>query len=347
MAAPLDFRPLTDTTIAGGTSVFRQSRAERPGSTLAFTIGLLVLLFAGATFIGLAFERGKPLGVLIGLGCFAGAYAVLRLSNRAYAALGVEVESLKPRLRAFAAANRWNFLSSAENPRLGGSLFTVGSERSLVDYLSAGDGRPVGLGTYRYKGDADVTESWGFLAVQLDRSLPHIVLESAAHTTAQNGALPFAFDRSQVLSLEGDFDSHFTLYCPEGFETDALYVVAPDLMALLVDEVYGMHVEIKDDCLYVYSPRDFLSNTADDYARLFRIIDVVGSKAVRQTGRYVDDRSLANAGIDAAVTEPGRRLVGAPSAADRSMFRANFLPLVVVPAILAVAAVCGLLVDVL
>ena len=39
--------------------------------------------------------------------------------------------------------------------------------------------------------------------------------------------------RTQVLSLEGDFDRYFTLYCPKEYERDALYVFTPDLMALL------------------------------------------------------------------------------------------------------------------
>lgn len=39
-----------------------------------------------------------------------------------------------------------------------------------------------------------------------------------------------------MLSLEGDFDRYFTLYCPGDYERDALYVFTPDLLALLIDE---------------------------------------------------------------------------------------------------------------
>jgi hypothetical protein len=347
MAAPLDFRPLTDPTRASGRSVFRQGRSSSSGWERVSVIGLLGLFFAGITFIGLAFERGKPLGVLIGLGCFVGAYGVIRWSNRAYAALGQTVESMRPRLSEFAFINRWYFRSFTENPQLGGSLLTIGSERTLTDYLSPSEGRSVGIGTYEYKDDYDTLQRWGFLMVQLDRSLPHIVLESTANRDTVTGALPFAFDRDQIFSLEGDFDQYFTLYCPAGFETDALYVLTPDLMALLVDEVHGMHVEIKDDFLYVYSRRDFLSNTAEDYARLFRIVDVVGSKAVRQTGRYVDERSLANAGIDAAVTEAGRVLVRAPLASDDTSLRTKMMPVVAAAGILGIGTACALVIDLL
>ncbi len=39
----------------------------------------------------------------------------------------------------------------------------------------------------------------------------------------------------QVLPLEGDWDRHFTLYCPEGYERDALQVMTPDVMAAMID----------------------------------------------------------------------------------------------------------------
>ena len=91
----------------------------------------------------------------------------------------------------------------------------------------------------------------------------------------------------QALSLEGDFDKYFTLYCPEGFERDALYVFAPDLMALLIDEAGGKHVEVIDDWMFVYR---FLGTESffDESERLFRIVELVGSKALRQTHLYSD-----------------------------------------------------------
>jgi hypothetical protein len=94
-----------------------------------------------------------------------------------------------------------------------------------------------------------------------------------------------------VLSLEGDFDRYFTLFCPKQYERDALYVFTPDLMALCIDEVAPFDVEIVDDWMFVYSPRAFRMDDPALLDRLFRIIDVVGSKALRQTSRYHDDKA--------------------------------------------------------
>jgi hypothetical protein len=61
-------------------------------------------------------------------------------------------------------------------------------------------------------------------------------------------------------------------------------------MALLIDEAAPFDVEIVDDWMFVYSNVAFVTGDANLYARLFRIIDTVGAKALTQTDRYVDAR---------------------------------------------------------
>ena len=101
--------------------------------------------------------------------------------------------------------------------------------------------------------------------------------------------LPASFDKSQILSLEGDFDQYFTLYCPKAYERDALYVFTPDLMALLIDNAAPFDVEIVDDWMFVYSAKPFRSTEPAVYQRLFQIVDTVGAKTLSQTDRYVDE----------------------------------------------------------
>ncbi len=102
--------------------------------------------------------------------------------------------------------------------------------------------------------------------------------------------LPAAFARDQVLSLEGDFNEHFTLYCPKEYERDALYVFTPDLMALLIDEAAPYDVEIVDRWMFVYSARAFPLAEPSVYQRLLTIVTTVGAKTLTQTDRYVDER---------------------------------------------------------
>lgn len=183
------------------------------------------------------------------------------------------------------------------------------------------------LATQIPAGRTSTLDTWGYIAVRLDRALPHILLEATASAQDTHGALPVNVDRSQQLSLEGDFDRHFTLFCPKDYETDALYIFAPDLMALLVDQLGGWHVEIVDDWLFVYAPHDFVTGAdAALYARIFAVVEVLTAKVTRQTRRYRDDHAGTSvppltaeglAPVDAPIAPPGRQLVPGTSQYNR------------------------------
>ena len=112
------------------------------------------------------------------------------------------------------------------------------------------------------------------------------------------------FAKDQVLKLEGDFNDHFTLYAPKEYETDALYVFTPDLMAHFIDNANTYNAEIIDNNLYIYSLRPFFLDKPETFERLFAILDTVGIKALKQTRNYRDSRSE----VSGAVAARGRRL---------------------------------------
>ena len=180
------------------------------------------------------------------------------------------------------------------NPNYPGSIFAEWTNRLAVDHIRSTSGRFFDVGEFRYDMPAGkagpATMRWGFIAVHLDRPLPHIVLEAQKHDNWFTGGLPLDYGSEQKLALEGDFNEHFTLYCPAGYETDALYIFAPDLMALLIDETGGKHVEIVGEWLFVYWQLPFGREWTEQIEQAFRIIDVVGAKAVRQTKAYVNDQ---------------------------------------------------------
>jgi hypothetical protein len=145
------------------------------------------------------------------------------------------------------------------------------------------------------------------MALHLDRKLPQMVLDSKANNGLFGSSnLPVYFDKKQILSLEGNFNEFFTLYCPREYERDALYVFTPDLMALLIDNAAPFDVEIVDDWMFVYSATPFPSANPGVYQRLFHIVDTVGAKTLSQTDRYVDEKVGS---FDANFIAPqGRRL---------------------------------------
>jgi hypothetical protein len=201
--------------------------------------------------------------------------------------------NLWARMDKFAHANGMTFSPLDANPSYPGAIFSIGDTRQSVDHLVSATGRFFDIGNYRYttgSGKNRSTRTWGFMAFNLDRRMPNMVLDSTANNSWFGTNLPATFDKNQILHLEGDFDQHFTLYCPKEYERDALYVFTPDLMALLIDEAAPFDVEIVDDWMFVYSQAALPTGDPGTYARLFRIIDTVGAKTLTQTDRYVDER---------------------------------------------------------
>ncbi|MBG6053911.1 hypothetical protein IWX81_000301 [Salinibacterium sp. CAN_S4] len=198
------------------------------------------------------------------------------------------------RMDGFASANGMIFSPRDPEPRYPGAIFSNGRNRESRDHLRSVTSRFLDYGNYRYVtggGKNQSTHNWGFLALQLDRALPHMVLDSRANNGLFGGTnLPASFQKEQVLSLEGDFDNYFTLYCPRQYERDALYVFTPDLMALLIDNAAPFDVEIIDSWMFVYSAAPFDMMQPAVHERLLRIVDTVGAKTLSQTDRYADAR---------------------------------------------------------
>jgi len=130
----------------------------------------------------------------------------------------------------------------------------------------------------------------GYLAITLPRRMPHMILDARGNDPAFGSSLPRPPMVDQRLSLEGDFDSHFRLFVPRGYERDALVVFTPDLMALMIDEAGDFDVELRDDRLFVYARGGFRLQDPATWARFERMIAVVGAKALDRTERYADER---------------------------------------------------------
>lgn len=259
-------------------------------AAFAALAGLMFLTTAGTVLVS-ALSTGAPALLLSAVApglLFAGVGVVL------WFALGDPGRwQRRFRLSGFAAANGMIYRPRGGNPSYPGAIFGIGTERESLDHLSSAQGRFLDYGNYRWttgSGKNRRVHRWGFLALHLERSLPHMMLDAKANDTVLGSTLPVRFKREQRLSLEGDFDRYFTLYCPKQYERDALYVFTPDLMALLIDEAAPFDVEIVDRWMFVYSPRRFDMTQPALHQRLLRIVDTVGAKTLSQTDRYRDER---------------------------------------------------------
>jgi hypothetical protein len=215
------------------------------------------------------------------------------------------------RLTRFAGANglRYGHDESVSYP---GVIFGTGTERTAERRLTTTAGRRVEIGNYRYtvsgerRDDARVY-GWGYVAITLDRRLPHLLLDAKANDNSVFGIktsnLPVDLARDQRLSLGGEFDDKFTLYAPSDYGRDAFYIFAPDLMALFIDRLGAFDVEIIDDTMFVYGARFDLLNPRT-YDWLQELTDTVVARTVRRAERYTDDFALLEA--DPAQRSPER-----------------------------------------
>jgi hypothetical protein len=335
--APIDFGALTAPVSTADVVAFRNTArmSRQPWAASTFTASsvatLVVLVIVAIVFgfmcltillsliAGIA-QREFSFGALVVPLLFAALLlvGVIWAARRIYRAAvpSMAVWTRWYRLTRFATANSLEFSPLTPDPTYPGAIFGHGDSRVVYDHLYRNDGRFLDMGDYRYStgsGRSRETHHWGFLAIKLDRALPNMVLDAKANNTLFGTTdLPLSFSASQRLSLEGDFDKYFTLYCPKEYEPDALYVFTPDLMALLIDQTAQFDVEIVDDWMFLYSSKPLDLSNAPTINHLFKIVDTVGTKTVSQTERYSDDRIAtpgATTGTSLNLVAPqGRRL---------------------------------------
>ena len=219
------------------------------------------------------------------------------------------------RLFLFAKDNNLTYVPSINKSDNQGMIFNIGRNRKANDLFisSSTNGTTYEFANYQYtvgSDDDEHTVFYGYIMIQLERNLPHIVLDSQSDNARIFGMnlsdLPVNFDKNQRLSLEGDFDKYFSLYAPEEYKRDALYIFSPDLMALFIDESSPFDAEIIDNKLYIYSNSVFNLQDQKTLERIFRIIYLVGGKTLSQTDKYADER-VGNR-LSNTIAEPGRRL---------------------------------------
>ncbi|GHF22203.1 hypothetical protein [Pseudolysinimonas yzui] len=221
-------------------------------------------------------------------------------------------------LAAFAQERGWQYLATAPPPTIEGAVFGALLDAVVTDNVVASGPIPFEVGNVAGQVGGTRTEKFGkvtvtmrrrtsarsdhgYVGIRLPRALPHFVVD--AH--ANGSSLPIPLDRKQRVSLEGDFDEHFALYAPAGYERDALYLFTPDVMALLIDETGDLDVEVVGDRLTIYSPHLFDLRDPAVWERLEQIVRVLGAKAIDQAENYSDPRA---AGTDSNVAPAGRRL---------------------------------------
>ena len=219
------------------------------------------------------------------------------------------------RLASFAEANHLEVIPRIDRPTLPGFVFEPHQhvpQRWAEGVYRIPAERRVEFGEFVYV-SAGAQMRRSYVAIELPEHVPNIVLDASSNQVLGLSSVPLPPQRSQRLSLEGDFDRTFSLSAPGGYEADALYLFTPDVMANFVDGASAFDVELVDNWAILSTPGPFDRLDPEAWNRRVAAVNAILAK-VDQWARWRDDRVAANtdSGRQTAteVAPEGRRLRG-------------------------------------
>ena len=286
-------------------TINKKSPTARPVFIILFIIVFLPVAVVGLTSIFVSamlfITRGEITdGALPGV-LISGWAIWLWMSFRRSALRGL-------RYSKFAEANGITFLTG-ETKTHPGLTFSLGHSRQFNPGFALDDKAHTNFGNYTWvtgSGRNSTTHHQGFISINVSRKLPHVVLDAQKNNRFANiSNLPVGLKAQQQISLEGDFDKHFTAYCPADYGPDTLYWLTPELMALLIDKFADYDVEVVDNYVYLYPNGAFKL----DQATIENIINLAAwlyQEFEDNTHRYSDERVASFAAN--TVDKGGQRL---------------------------------------
>ncbi len=294
LTRPVD-RDAVATMRASVTPTVRHRIRKQTADAIGSTFVMVLVYFAAALGVAglpflfaftLPFAVGAGMG-LIGVGILAvlsatlGRWAYKRI-RRIWRKRGTWTH--RWRMQQLALENRLNYIPTSGDLQLMGTVLANAGRGHWDTFRILGDrfGMFGNVFPFGSGGEDRAQYGWGFLAVRLDAHVPHLLLIPRDRMFTLRSAL-FNLTGSQKMSLEGDFDKHFQLYAPVDYTRDALHVITPDLMALLIDQLPGSYVETFDDTLVVTTPEPYDFGTLAAWAKVNVLLDTVVQKAMRQT----------------------------------------------------------------
>jgi hypothetical protein len=268
--------------------------APRPGILVAaISLAYLAVCAPVALYLlPVGFElRGGSLLALQLLVVLAGGAAV------AYASTSIlRAARRRSQLLAIAGAMGWTFRPDVSDWIWGGSIDeqVERSARSSRDHLDA-RASPIPFDSAERIltiGDREGSTIHTIRAVRipLPSEAPRITLRSRRGRGALS-LLPRRPRGRTELRLEGDFSDVFEVSVPPGYEADALYVLTPDLMAVMLDTSPDVDLEIVDSTLHVYFPAVDLTDLAE-LDRFLTVIGVLHERFGRRTFLYRDEGAV-------------------------------------------------------
>ncbi len=198
------------------------------------------------------------------------------------------------RMALFIKQNNLTYKEHIDYDNRPGVIFHEGRDKKFTTLITATKQIFSEIGVYEFttgSGKNETTHTFSFVKIKLPRRLPNMVLDSKANNTfGKISNLPTGLSNDQKLSLEGDFDSHFTLYTPAQYKRDALYIFTPDVMQALIDSAKDYDCEVIDDNFYIYIPETLDVSDAKELQDILNIASKLRTELLSQADYYADDR---------------------------------------------------------
>ena len=276
MAVPIDVESL-DFSALGARDERPSPGSGFPGGPAAIGIGTaaLALLMIGVITVGfltgaMGFGPGaEPIVdavagmlLLLGIGALGLWYAVTALR-------APRASSLDPaRFERFATVNGLRYAERENFPDFAGTAF-ADARPLLLRHFRPAEGDDFDYGTVTFpRGQGFLQErTWGYLAVRLERSLPHLVL------TTTLPRLPRRDDFERV-PVARRFAQEFELRCAAGGESEARALFRVPLLVLLAARRGPFDVEVVGDRFVAYGPPFDVDDPAV-HRRMLRITRLV------------------------------------------------------------------------
>lgn len=171
----------------------------------------------------------------------------------------------------FADTNGMAYVKDGTTEGLESRLFGIGHDQSVENVVSGQYmNAPIRLFDYRYVtgfGKSSQTHTYTIFELCFDTAMPDILLERTGHAFGES--LLGSGSELEQIHLEGDFDKYFTVGVAKGYETNALEVLTPDVMAELIDKAKMFSMEIVGGNLYLYDNK--IVSTKKDLDELYAL----------------------------------------------------------------------------
>jgi hypothetical protein len=154
------------------------------------------------------------------------------------------------RWQEFARINQIEYTERVSGPGENrGTMFFRGHSQYINKMMRLGEDEYGRLNFTVGSGKESHHYQYTYVRVKLPKRLPNILINSRKNAVT---AGLWAKD-TEHLKMEGDFHKYFEVLAPKGHHLDVYQILAPDVMAWLIDCATDYDIEILDDHAYIYA----------------------------------------------------------------------------------------------